>query len=594
MVQARAAASDRERASHSSPSTSALTQAGVGTWAIRIATFAGFALPAVGYLWMIHSYGVNVIFADQWDDITLIGHAYSGSLHFSTLWAQHYENRIFFPNLIVLALAYTTHLNVVVEEYLAALMAFGATALVILAHKRRSPTRRWIWYCPVAFLLLSLAQAPNALWGFQMAWYLVLLMIAAVIFFLDRPVQGPMVLGAAVAAGVVASFSSLQGLLVWPAGVVIIYLRRRPSSHALIWIAAAAVTSALYFTGFSFGLSQSTSNVTSHPLSALGFSLRVIGDVVGDQHPGAPEVLLGGLLVLASVWALVRFGRRRLDPGGRPVGLALVVCGLVFAGLTGYGRSDLLGNVEYRYTVFAMLVLVGLYLILLDRPVSGQNRPAGTVPAAGAIARVRRGVVADPLFTSARVLVGIAVALTVVAGTVKGISKARSMHDERQYTGRVTVRVDQYPGPVVTTLDWLETASAIRQQVAIARSHGLSLFGTGDAAEYLREKPLDLQASPLRASVAIPRSGSTLRGAQLLNAVVSDEFDVTSVDYYMSGSGLTDQHIAKGFRTNYGWFARWDTRDLPNGEYSIEAVVRDSGGRTVRTAPVEVHVRNQS
>ena len=129
------------------------------SWLIPVATVLGFAIPAVSYLWMIHADGVNVIYADQWDDVALIGHAYSGTLHLSTLWAQHYENRIFFPNLIVLALAYTTHFNVVTEEYLSALMLFGATALVICAHKRRSPERRWIWYCPVAFLLLSLAQA---------------------------------------------------------------------------------------------------------------------------------------------------------------------------------------------------------------------------------------------------------------------------------------------------------------------------------------------------------------------------------------------------------------------------------------------------
>ena len=197
------------------------------SWLIPVATVLGFAIPAVAYLWMIHAYGVNVIFADQWDDVALIGHAFSGTLHFSTLWSQHYENRIFFPNLIVLALGYTTHLNVLTEEYLSALMLFGATALVICAHKRRSPERRWIWYCPVAFLLLSLAQAVNALWGFQMAWYLVLLMTHPALFLLDQEPQRWPVFGCAVAAAVIASFSSLQGLLVWPAGLLLIYLRRR-------------------------------------------------------------------------------------------------------------------------------------------------------------------------------------------------------------------------------------------------------------------------------------------------------------------------------------------------------------------------------
>src|ERR1700733_8304177 len=224
---------------------------------IPVATLLGFAIPAVSYLWMIHADGVNVIFADQWDDVALIGHAYSGTLHLSTLWAQHYENRIFFPNLIVLALAHTTHFNVVIEEYLSAFMLFGATTLVICAHKRRSPERRWIWYCPVAFLLLSLAQSVNALWGFQLAWYLVLFMTALALFLLDHEPPSWFIFGCAIAAAVIASFSSLQGLLVWPAGLLLIYLRRRPGNLAITWIGSAVLTGVIYFVGFNFNAAPS-------------------------------------------------------------------------------------------------------------------------------------------------------------------------------------------------------------------------------------------------------------------------------------------------------------------------------------------------
>ena len=203
------------------------------SWLIRIVTLAGFAIPAVAYLQMIHADGVNVTYYDQWDDVILIGHAFSGTLDFSMLWAQHIEDRVFFPNLIVLALVYTTHLNVVTEEYLSALMLFGATALVICVDKRRSPGRRWIWYCPVAFLLLSLAQAENALFGFALSRrYLALLMVALALFLLDDEPQPWPVFGGAVAAAMVASFSSFKGLLVWPAGLLLIYLRRRPGHLA--------------------------------------------------------------------------------------------------------------------------------------------------------------------------------------------------------------------------------------------------------------------------------------------------------------------------------------------------------------------------
>ena len=44
--------------------------------------------------------------------------------------------------------------------------------------------------------------------------------------------------------------------------------------------------------------------------------------------------------------------------------------------------------------------------------------------------------------------------------------------------------------------------------------------------------------SPLRAAVTLPRNGSTLHGKQFLDVVVSDLFDVTKVDYVLSGPGL--------------------------------------------------------
>ncbi len=82
----------------------------------------GFALPVCAYFWFIHQYGANVLWLDQFDDINLISHSYSHTLGLSTLWAQHHESRIFFPNLIVLVLARTSQFNVLLEEYLGGLM----------------------------------------------------------------------------------------------------------------------------------------------------------------------------------------------------------------------------------------------------------------------------------------------------------------------------------------------------------------------------------------------------------------------------------------------------------------------------------------
>ena len=564
------------------------------SWLIPIATLVGFAIPAVSYLWMIHADGVNVIYADQWDDVALIGHAFSGTLHFSTLWSQNYENRIFFPNLVVLALAYTTHFNVVTEEYLSAFMLFGATALVICAHKRRSPERRWIWYCPVAFLLLSLAQAVNALWGFQMAWYLVLLMITLALFLLDQETTRWPVFGCAIAAAVIASFSSLQGLLVWPAGLLLIYLRRRPRHLALTWIGSAVLTGVIYFVGFNFNAGESSS---PDPGDALTFFIRVVGDIVGEDQPGVLVTLFGSVLVVTAIWALVRFGtRERTTAGGRPFALSLILFGLLFSVVTAYGRSGLpvFGfEAENRYTVFAILVLVGLYLAVLDPPVASElrSREDGARSPAGSPGGQRQ-IFSDPLFTLARVVAGVGIVITVIFGSTNGFTQAQTIGENRHYLGRVTVRANQYLDTVVGPLDWLETAQSVRRQITIARDDHLSLFATGDAARYLSEKPIQTRLLPLRATLVLPRNGSTVHGRQVLDVLCSDSYDVTKVDYFLSGPGLAEVSFASGVMNKYGWIAKWNTSTVPNGSYAIDATVKDSGGRSLRTRPVEVRVEN--
>jgi hypothetical protein len=564
------------------------------SWLINVATVLGFALPAMAYLWMIHTGAVNVVFADQWDDVALVGHAYSGTLHLSTLWSQHYENRVFFPNLIVLALAYTTHLNIVTEEYLSAGMLFGGTALIICAHKRRSPERPWIWYCPVAFLMLSLAQAVNALWGFQMAWYLVLLAVMLALFLLDHESQRWLVFGGAVVAAMVASFSSLQGLLVWPAGLLLIYLRRRPGHLVAAWIGAAALVSVTYFVGFNFNNSRSGS---LDPAATLTFFFRVVGDIVGEDQPGLLVTIFGSVMVVTAIWALVRFAvAERTTAGGRPFALSLIFFGLLFAGLVASGRAGLAAsgfNVENRYTVFAIFVLVGLYLAVLDPPAAYEVRSTEPGPRTPSQSPGRRlHDLIDPLFPLARIVVGVGVALTVIVGTSNGISHAREIRENRIYLGGVTVRANEYPDTVVASLDWLDTPRSIRHRVAIAKDHRLSLFGTGDAAKYLSEKPIDLYAFPLRAAVILPQNGSTLHGRRFLDANVSDLFDIKKVDYLLTGPGLEGVSFSTGYRSKYGWIGAWNTSTVPNGRYSIEVKVSDSGGRTVVSPPVEVRVEN--
>ena len=248
---------------------------------VAVLTVLGFGLPVIGYFWFLERYSVNAIIGDQWDDVNIIKQSYVHFFGWGPMWAQHYENRIFFPNIIVVLLAHTVHFNIQVEENLGAVMLVVATVFILWAHKRRSPSTPWLYYCPVAILALSVVQYGNTLWGFQLAWYMVLLSLATAILLLDRVILTWITLVGALAAAVVGSFSSLQGLLIWPAGLVLLYFRRRPLRQLGVWMAVAAASTVLYFRGYRFSESPLPQYARHHLFAALKFFLFAIGDVVG-------------------------------------------------------------------------------------------------------------------------------------------------------------------------------------------------------------------------------------------------------------------------------------------------------------------------
>jgi hypothetical protein len=264
--------------------------------AVPILTFVSFVAPVLAYFWFVDHFALNTIWIDQWSDLGIISHAYSGHLTLSTLWAQHTDNRILFPNLIVLLLAYATHFNIVDEEFLSATILVLSITLLIIGHRRRSPTTPWIFYSPVAILMLSVVQSGNTLWGFQFAWYLVLLALSVSLVLCDSPKWKWFVTAGAISAAIVGSFSSLQGLLIWPAGLLILLLRNRSRRFVFTWIGAAAVTTAIYFVNFNAQSGDTNGYILHHPLEGARFFLFSVGNVIG-AHGGNVSVALGLLIV---------------------------------------------------------------------------------------------------------------------------------------------------------------------------------------------------------------------------------------------------------------------------------------------------------
>ena len=457
----------------------------------------GFAIPVAAYFWLIHHYAVNDVYLDQWGDVGILRHSYSGTLTLGTLWSQHHEERLLFPNLIVLALGYATHMNVIVEEYLSAVLLCLSALLFILCHKRRS-SRSWLWYCPVAILMLSLVQSYSALFGFQLAWYLLILMLAVALYLLDRQQLSQWVLAGAMVAAFVGSFSSLPGLFIWPAGLVLLYQRRRRIGQAVVWClgAVAAVFVYTYHYDASEGVPRNLSGFDL-PGAAISSFFRVIGGVVGvhvaDESRGVSDgqFLFGVLLFVLAGYAVATRGLRRDESSGAPVGVALICFGVLYAVGFAYGRAwaGVTSATSTQYTTFTLLIITGTYLAVLDPPV----RPLPAVFSRGKVGPVVAAVLAG------------AICLQVVLGTINGLRVASSFHRTQTEAAVVLVDVRSVPDPIMQGAfgsGWLQP-SLVRSYAETLQVHHLSVFGSGDVSSY-RQQALAQQEAGAFKYVAPP------------------------------------------------------------------------------------------
>jgi hypothetical protein len=330
------------------------------------------------------------------------------------------------------------------------------------------------------------------IWGFQMAWYVVLLSLALAIALLDRPRFTWPVFVVAILVAVIGSYSSLQGLLIWPVGLVLLYQRRRSVQTIVTWVIVAGATTILYFHNFTsskaFNPHDTILKVPSH---AVGFFVFALGDIVGLQETKAEPanawvIAFGVVILVLAVLVLIKWGFRRDERCATPIGVALILYGLLFDALITQGRVFLFyfAASQSRYTTNDVLVLAGIYLVALDRSSSRQlaevRPPAQTGPTGpgGRLLHwIRRRVDQIDRFPWRRVALA-AIIVQVVFSVGLSFSGARQLHDYEVQAASVTGNIDHEPDGVVRfDLYFAQSANWLREQAQFLREHQLGQFG---------------------------------------------------------------------------------------------------------------------
>lgn len=322
-------------------------------------------LPGFLTLLYIYQFAVNVPFWDAWSFVPVLRAYEEGRNWLSIIWQPAQPHRLFFPKLIFVIMAQFTSWNIVTQMYISHLLAWGS--LVILFYLYQRVAQRELWgFVPIAWLIFSLGQWENILWGWQVSIYLQVFTFLLAILLLTSKQIVPAIL-----FGIITSYSFFNGLLIWPIGLLFLLIRREKRSFLALWLISSMLTIGFYFINYSFGNTPSPGGLGN--ITAFGtFFLANVGAPLGGIELTLSAVIgiYIFLMLLVVLWQKWQTGHLFQLSEAECIAGSLLLFSLGSSLITTAGRIGF-GNLGWatssRYITITSLGIVGIYLLLLHR-----------------------------------------------------------------------------------------------------------------------------------------------------------------------------------------------------------------------------------
>jgi hypothetical protein len=335
-------------------------------------------VPACFICWMIFKYSVDLPFSDQWEYVPLfVKHAH-GELAFSDLFAQLYEYRQFFPNLIFVHVGAITRWDVRYEMFISFLLACVISYNIYLLGKKTvqgADRPRWLAFILSNFIIFSPVQYENWLMGQQLIYFIPIFSLTTglVVSYSNLRIGKKFILCACLS--VLSTFSSANGLLCWLLLLPVLLSAemagnlRRAKYMIAAWVLCAASCTALYFYGFqrSSYLTLPRESVTK---ALIYFTAFLGAPLTGNNRYLIPLAVLIGLILFSMFLAAwFNYMKSQAEPALRLRLMGWLMLGtysaltavLVTFGRLSIGINQSLGS---RYTTFSLYLIVALIQII--------------------------------------------------------------------------------------------------------------------------------------------------------------------------------------------------------------------------------------
>ncbi len=263
----------------------------------------------------------------------------------SALWRQHNEHRVIGVELLYwldFSLLGGHQFLLIGCEIVSQLAQLALLWWMLMQMREIPPAFRLAFAAACGIVMTTAIHVQAMVIPFLVQWYLTQLLAMLALLFLWRTAQSGRMAGLviAIASTVFITYTTGNGMLLWPVLVAMAALLRMPRKQIGTIVAAAAVTLAVYFVGYSFVGEGKALVALSHPFYTIAFMAILLGapaSYIGNFFGGT----IGLIGMALTTFAVVKVIRRRM-----PVDLVFVVSAgfclfiVASAAMAAYGRID--------------------------------------------------------------------------------------------------------------------------------------------------------------------------------------------------------------------------------------------------------------
>lgn len=455
------------------------------------------AIPFAAAVALTLAYGVDVPIADEWSFLPGVVRAFDGATTFEDVWLPAAEHVAVFPRLVMLGLARLTSWNLRIQMLVT--LAFALGALLFLGRGlSRAGAPAWSVALAACFVF-SFHSHETFLWAYQLHIAMAAFGTVGALTLLGAETLRPRTVAAAIVLACVASGSFLNGFLVWPAGALVLAVRRHEGRGArwrllALWFGVGLV---LVLVALVW-IRPRRPDLSASAAVVLEFAARWIGTgLLGPAADGGASRIAGwiGLAIVLATAVIAIRGR------AYPAVLALVAIGLfgiASAGMTAVGRA-VLGGLQAaqssRYTTFSGLIWIAVAVLPGLVAIRGRRIPR-----------------------LAHALISGAVALVLIVTEVNDLRTVRELSERRRLAAAALRQGEGISWSAVETLFAApdELVPVLAERVGMMRRLRLSLFREAAAAEL--EPPRWIGTLEARMSVET-RDGGRVGGFEITGGV---------------------------------------------------------------------------